>query len=77
MGGSLASGVAAAFAEVGLDWRAHVNHDPSLKRPNEIRLSTGDPAKAARVLGWRAKVGFAEIIARMVRSEREGAGAVS
>jgi hypothetical protein len=25
-------------------WRAHGDHDPSLKRPNEIGVSTGDAA---------------------------------
>jgi len=74
---SLEEFVATAFNEVGLDWREHVDYDPSLKRPNEIPCSKGDPTKAREVLGWSAKAQFAEIIARMVRAEREGAGAVS
>ena len=74
---SLEEFVAAAFAEVGLDWRDHVDRDPALKRPSDIGCSLGDPAKAARMLGWRAKVDFSEIAARMVRAEREGANAVS
>jgi GDPmannose 4,6-dehydratase len=74
---SLEQFVAAAFAEVGLDWREHVDHDPSLKRPSDITHSVGDPAKARRILGWSARVPFAEIVARMVRGEREGPAAVS
>jgi GDPmannose 4,6-dehydratase len=74
---SLEEFVAAAFAEVGLDWRAHVDYDPSLKRPSDIWTSVGDPSKAERVLGWRAKVPFAEIVARMARAERQGAATVS
>jgi GDPmannose 4,6-dehydratase len=74
---SLEEFVAAAFAEVGLDWREHVDHDPSLKRPSDIACSAADPAKAKRVLHWGAKVAFEEIVARMVRAEREGAAAVS
>jgi GDPmannose 4,6-dehydratase len=74
---SLEEFAAAAFAEVGLDWRDHVDHDPALKRPSDIACSLGDPAKAARLLSWRAKIGFSEIAARMVRAEREGANAVS
>ena len=74
---SLEEFVAAAFAEVGLDWRDHVDHDPALKRPSDIACSLGDPAKAARLLGWRANIDFSEIAARMVRAEREGANAVS
>ena len=74
---SLEEFVAAAFAEVELDWRAHIDYDPSLKRPSDIRSSTGDATKAEQVLGWRAKVAFAEIITRMVRAECEGPAAVS
>jgi GDPmannose 4,6-dehydratase len=69
--------VAAAFAEVRLDWRDHVDYDASLLRPSDILYSLGDPTKAAQVLDWRPKVQFAEIVARMVRAEREGAAAVS
>jgi GDPmannose 4,6-dehydratase len=68
---SLEEFVALAFAEVGLDWRAHVDHDPSLVRPSDIPFSLGDPAKASRVLDWRPTVTFPEIVARMVRAERE------
>jgi GDPmannose 4,6-dehydratase len=69
--------VAAAFAEGGRDWREHVDYDPALKRPSDIAASIGDPAKAQRILGWRAKVQFRDIVGRMVRSEREGPAAVS
>jgi len=42
--------VAAAFAEVGLDWREHVTVDPRFVRPAEAYALTGDARKAARVL---------------------------
>jgi GDPmannose 4,6-dehydratase len=74
---SLEEFVAAAFAEVGLDWREHVDYDASLKRPSDISCSAADPTKAKQILGWSAKLQFAEIAARMVRAEREGAAAVS
>jgi GDPmannose 4,6-dehydratase len=74
---SLEDFVAAAFNEVKLDWRDHVDHDPSLARPSEITRSVGNAAKAGRLLGWHPTVGFAEIVARMVRAEREGPRAVS
>src|SRR5437588_2273662 len=51
---SLEQFVAAAFREVGLDWRDHVDYDASLVRSSEIMYSVGDPTKAAEVLGWRA-----------------------
>jgi GDPmannose 4,6-dehydratase len=65
--------VATAFAEVGLDWRDHVEHDAALARPSDILCSHGDPTKAADVLGWRPTITFAEIVGRMVRAERDGA----
>lgn len=69
--------VATAFDEAGLDWRDHVEHDPALARPTDIACSVGDAGKAARLLGWTPKVDFRGLIARMLRAEREGAGAVS
>jgi GDPmannose 4,6-dehydratase len=74
---SLEDFVAAAFAEAKLDWRDHVDHDDSLARPSDITHSLGNAARAARLLGWKPQVGFAETVARMVRAEREGAAAVS
>ena len=69
--------VAAAFAEVALDWQRHVDHDPALARPTDIRCSIGDGGKAAQILGWEPRVDFHSIVARMMRAEREGAASVS
>jgi GDPmannose 4,6-dehydratase len=73
---SLEDFVAAAFLEVGLNWRDHVDYDPSLVRPSNIMCSLGDPTKAAQVLDWRPTVKLPEIVARMVRAERDGADTV-
>jgi GDPmannose 4,6-dehydratase len=72
---SLEEFVAAAFLEVGLDWRDHVDYDPSLVRASDIMYSLGDPSKAAQMLDWRPTVKMPEIVARMVRAEQETAGA--
>src|SRR5215475_6409240 len=71
---SLEQFVAAAFREVGLDWREHVDYDPSLVRSSDIMYSVGDPTKAAQILGWRPTVGMPEIVTRMVHAERDMAG---
>jgi len=68
---SLQQFVAAAFAEAGLDWREHVDHDPSLLRPADISYSLGDSTKARRTLQWHPTIGFEEVIARMVRAEQQ------
>ena len=71
---SLEQFVAAAFLELGFDWRDHVDYDPSLVRSSDIMYSVGDPTKAAQILGWRPTVRMPEIVARMVRAERDIAG---
>ncbi|MFM8892514.1 MAG: GDP-mannose 4,6-dehydratase [Planctomycetia bacterium] len=43
-----------AFTLAGLAARDHVDFDPGLLRPADIMSSESDPAKAERVLGWRA-----------------------
>src|SRR5262249_10245023 len=73
---SLEEFVAMAFAEVGLNWRDYVDYDSSLTRSSDIMHSLGDPSKAEEVLHWRSSVKLSEIVARMVRAEREGADKV-
>jgi GDPmannose 4,6-dehydratase len=73
---SLEEFVAAAFIEVGLNWRDHVDYDSSLVRSSDIMCSLGDPTKAAQMLDWRPTVKLPEIVARMIRAEQEGAGTV-
>ncbi len=60
-----------AFSRVGLDWRDYVVSDPSLIRPAEVNTLCGDAAKARRVLGWRPKVDFAELVHMMVDADME------
>jgi GDPmannose 4,6-dehydratase len=55
-----------AFGLVGLDWQKHVRHDARYERPAEVELLIGDPAKAARQLGWKPKVRFKELVKIMV-----------
>jgi GDPmannose 4,6-dehydratase len=63
--------VEAAFRCVGLDGRKYVIQDPSLVRPAEVDLLIGDASKAKRKLGWQPKVGFHELVERMVRADLE------
>ncbi|MEJ2201150.1 MAG: GDP-mannose 4,6-dehydratase, partial [Desulfuromonadaceae bacterium] len=68
--------VAAAFAEVGLDWREHVAIDPVLYRPTEIAVGRANPRKAREVLDWRATYRMPDVVRMMVaaqlREQREG-----
>jgi GDPmannose 4,6-dehydratase len=58
-----------AFGEVGLDWKKHVELDKRYLRPTEVDALQGDASKAAKQLGWRARMGFKELIALMVKSD--------
>ena len=60
-----------AFGLVGLDWEKYVRHDPRYERPAEVDLLIGDPAKAARQLGWKPKVRFKELLKIMVDYDLE------
>lgn len=66
---SLEEFVAAAFTQVGLDWREHVGIDPELFRPTEIAVSRGNPEKSSRVLGWRARYRLPDVVRMMCQDE--------
>jgi GDPmannose 4,6-dehydratase len=58
-----------AFDAVGLDWREYVVQDPRFMRPADVDLLVGDPAKAARELGWRATTSLEELVEIMVAAD--------
>jgi GDPmannose 4,6-dehydratase len=60
-----------AFAHAGLDWRHHVVVDPRFVRPAEVDVLLADPSRAARDLGWRPTVGFAQLVRMMVDADLE------
>jgi GDPmannose 4,6-dehydratase len=61
--------VQVAFDAVGLDWKKYVVQDPALVRPAEVDLLIGDASKARKVLGWKPKVGFHDLVRQMVRAD--------
>jgi len=58
-----------AFRHVGLNYQDHVVIDPAFFRPAEVDVLLGDPAKAARQLGWRAETSLEDLIHRMVDAD--------
>ena len=58
-----------AFATVNLEWKKYVKVDTAFIRPAEISLLQGNPSKANRRLGWKPKVGFKQLIQRMVEAD--------
>ena len=59
-----------SFAHVGIDdWEKYVITDPRFFRPSEVDLLVGDASKAEKVLGWKRKVGFDELVGKMVDND--------
>lgn len=63
--------VEAAFEEAGLPWERHVRIDRRYMRPAEVDFLQGDFSKARLALEWMPRVGFAELVRMMVRSDME------
>lgn len=60
-----------AFKHVGLDYEKYVVIDPKFYRPAEVDLLRGDPAKAEKVLGWKAKTSLEQLITMMVDADMQ------
>ena len=58
-----------AFGHVGLNWEQHVVIDDRFKRPAEVDLLVGNPAKAKERLGWEPRTSFEELIELMVDAD--------
>jgi len=63
--------LAAVFGLLNLDWEKHVAVDPRYFRPAEIDRLEGDASKARKILGWRPRVSFPELVRRMVDHDLE------
>lgn len=61
----------AAFGAAELDWEKHVELDERFLRPAEVNTLLGDCSKAKAQLGWEPKLGFEEMIERMVEADIE------
>ena len=58
-----------AFSIVGLDYRKFVKIDKNLYRPAEVQTLLGDFSKARRILKWKPKVSFKNLVKDMVLSD--------
>lgn len=64
-----------AFKLAGLDYRNHVEVDPTRYRPAEVNLLVGNPEKARNKLGWHHKIRFHELVSDMVAADCLTSGA--
>ena len=60
-----------AFEHADLNWKKFVQVDKALFRPAEVNTLKGDPAKAAKKLGWKPETSFAELVRMMVDADLE------
>ena len=60
-----------AFSHLGLDYSEYVGKEEECFRPPETAQLVGNPAKARRVLGWKPKVSFRDLVRMMVEADFE------
>lgn len=63
-------------SEKGIDkktGRVLIEIDPRYFRPTEVESLLGDPTKAKEKLGWKAEIGFDELVKEMVETDLEEA----
>ncbi|MBH90726.1 MAG: GDP-mannose 4,6-dehydratase [Candidatus Marinimicrobia bacterium] len=58
-----------AFSIVGLDYKKFVKIDKDLYRPAEVQTLLGDYSKAKKILKWKPKVSFKDLVKDMVISD--------
>jgi len=58
-----------AFSIVGLDYKKFIKIDKNLYRPAEVQTLLGDFSKARRILKWKPKVSFKNLVKDMVLSD--------
>ena len=63
----------AAFEHAGLNYKDHIEIDKRYQRPTEVDALIGDPSKAEKILGWKAKTHWRELAKLMVDADREKA----
>ncbi|MCI4361071.1 MAG: GDP-mannose 4,6-dehydratase, partial [Thermoplasmata archaeon] len=62
--------VESAFRHAGIqDWSQYVTTDERLLRPSEVYNLRGNPAKAEKTLGWKARTRFEDLVRIMVNSD--------
>jgi GDPmannose 4,6-dehydratase len=71
---SLEQFVEAAFGALGLDYREHVELDEASRRPLDHQVARASPAKAERLLGWKARYAMPEVVRLMIEAELKAAG---
>jgi len=60
-----------AFKLVDLNWNDYVVSSEKYQRPNEVNFLKGDYSKAKKILGWKPKTTFDQLVESMVEHDLE------
>ena len=61
-----------AFKQIGIkNWEPYVKQDPRFMRPAEVDVLLGDSSKAYKILKWKPKTSFEELVKIMVEKDIE------
>lgn len=63
-----------AFAYVGLNWEKYVTFDPKFFRPAEVDDLIADTRKSEKVLGWKPKITFEDLMKVMMDADMRASG---
>jgi len=59
-----------AFKQIGIkNWEPYVKQDPRFMRPAEVDVLLGDSSKAYKILKWKPKTSFEELVKIMVEKD--------
>ncbi len=58
-----------AFALAGLDWEEYVSIDQAYMRPADVVDLRGDASKAERILGWKPRTTFDQLVREMLETD--------
>jgi GDPmannose 4,6-dehydratase len=62
-----------AFGYLDLDWNKYIEIDPRYYRPSEVDILQGDAGKAEKILNWKPKTTFQELVRMMVDADMSSA----
>ena len=71
IGASVRDFAQVAFEHAGLNYKEYIEIDKKYQRPTEVEALIGDPSKAAKILGWKAKTDWKALAKLMVDADLE------
>ncbi len=63
-----------AFDYASLDWKRHVKIDKKYFRPTEVGVLIANPKKAVKILKWKPKIMFSDLVKIMVDADMKAIG---